>query len=106
MPITSMARPTKIIYLNSTGHVAVRIFPPSGWDIFLNGTTGRKPTNPQEYCKDLDVEKIGDAVAYPSNALAIVSSASSISPQNWRRPTTTGLPISVGRAAIESNTPL
>ena len=81
-------------------------FPSFGWDIFLNGTTGRKPANPQEYCKDLDVEKIGDAVAYPSNALAIVSSASSISPQNWRRPTTTGLPISVGRAAIESNTPL
>ena len=46
-------------------------FPSFGWDIFLNGTTGRKPTNPQEYCKDLDVEKIGDAVAYPSNALAI-----------------------------------
>ncbi len=46
-------------------------FPAFGWDIFLNGTTGRKPTNPQEYCKDLDVEKIGDAVAYPSNALAI-----------------------------------
>jgi len=37
----------------------------------LNGTTGRKPANPEEYCKDLDVEKIGDAVAYPSNALAI-----------------------------------
>ena len=46
-------------------------FPSFGWDIFLNGTTGRKPTNPEEYCKDLDVEKIGDAVAYPSNALAI-----------------------------------
>ena len=46
-------------------------FPAFGWDIFLNGTTGRKPTNPQEYCNDLDVEKIGDAVAYPSNALAI-----------------------------------
>ena len=46
-------------------------FPSFGWDIFLNGTTGRKPSNPQEYCKDLDVEKIGDAVAYPSNALAI-----------------------------------
>lgn len=46
-------------------------FPAFGWDIFLNGTTGRKPTNPQEYCTDLDVEKIGDAVAYPSNALAI-----------------------------------
>ena len=26
---------------------------------------------PQEYCIDLDAEKIGDAVAYPSNALAI-----------------------------------
>ena len=37
----------------------------------MNGTTGRKPANPEEYCKDLDVEKIGDAVAYPSNALAI-----------------------------------
>ena len=46
-------------------------FPSFGWDIFLNGTTGRKPANPEEYCKDLDVEKIGDAVAYPSNALAI-----------------------------------
>src|SRR5688500_767939 len=46
-------------------------FPSFGWDIFLNGTTGRKPTNPEEYCKDLDVEKIGDAVAYPSNALSI-----------------------------------
>ncbi|HLN88413.1 MAG TPA: hypothetical protein VK200_18165, partial [Candidatus Limnocylindrales bacterium] len=46
-------------------------FPSFGWDIFLNGTTGRKPTNPDEYCKDLDVEKIGDAVAYPSSALAI-----------------------------------
>src|SRR5678816_1694611 len=46
-------------------------FPSFGWDIFLNDTTGRKPTNPQEYCKDLDVEKIGDAVAYPSNALSI-----------------------------------
>jgi uncharacterized protein len=46
-------------------------FPSFGWDIFLNGTTGRKPTNPEEYCKDLDVEKIRDAVAYPSNALAI-----------------------------------
>jgi len=46
-------------------------FPSFGWDIFLNGTTGRKPTNPEEYCKDLDVEKISDAVAYPSNALAI-----------------------------------
>src|SRR5258706_10454057 len=46
-------------------------FPSFGWDIFLNGTTGRKPSNPAEYCKDLDVEKIGDAVAYPSNALAI-----------------------------------
>ena len=46
-------------------------FPSFGWDIFLNGTTGRKPANPQEYCKDLDVKKIGDAVAYPSNALAI-----------------------------------
>src|SRR5437867_8814984 len=46
-------------------------FPSFGWDIFLNGTTGRKPANPEEYCKDLDAEKIGDAVAYPSNALAI-----------------------------------
>jgi len=46
-------------------------FPSFGWDIFLNGTTGRKPATPEEYCKDLDVEKIGDAVAYPSNALAI-----------------------------------
>ena len=46
-------------------------FPSFGWDIFLNDTTGRKPTNPDEYCKDLDVEKIGDAVAYPSNALSI-----------------------------------
>jgi predicted TIM-barrel fold metal-dependent hydrolase len=46
-------------------------FPSFGWDIFLNDTTGRKPANPQEYCKDLDVEKIGDAVAYPSNALSI-----------------------------------
>ena len=46
-------------------------FPSFGWDIFLNDTTGRKPKNPAEYCKDLDVEKIGDAVAYPSNALAI-----------------------------------
>jgi hypothetical protein len=46
-------------------------FPSFGWDIFLNGTAGRKPANPAEYCKDLDVEKIGDAVAYPSNALAI-----------------------------------
>ncbi|MDP9131247.1 MAG: hypothetical protein M3N35_12765, partial [Candidatus Binatota bacterium] len=46
-------------------------FPSFGWDIFLNGTTGRKPANPAEYCQDLDVEKIGDAVAYPSNALAI-----------------------------------
>jgi predicted TIM-barrel fold metal-dependent hydrolase len=46
-------------------------FPSFGWDIFLNGTTGRKPANPEEYCKDLDVETIGDAVAYPSNALTI-----------------------------------
>ena len=46
-------------------------FPSFGWDIFLNGTTGRKPADPGEYCKDLDVEKIGDAVAYPSNALSI-----------------------------------
>ena len=46
-------------------------YPSFGWDIFLNGTTGRKPANPEEYCKDLDAEKIGDAVAYPSNALAI-----------------------------------
>jgi len=46
-------------------------FPSFSWDIFLNNTTGRKPANPQEYCKDLDAEKIGDAVAYPSNALAI-----------------------------------
>jgi uncharacterized protein len=46
-------------------------FPSFGWDIFLNGTTGRNPTNAQEYCKDLDVEKISDAVAYPSFALAI-----------------------------------
>jgi predicted TIM-barrel fold metal-dependent hydrolase len=46
-------------------------FPSFGWDIFLNGTTGRNPKNPEEYCQDLDVEKIGDAVAYPSNALAI-----------------------------------
>ena len=46
-------------------------FPSFGWDIFLNDTTGRKPTNPEEYCKDLDVEKIVDAVAYPSNALSI-----------------------------------
>ena len=46
-------------------------FPSFGWDIFLNGTTGRKPTNPDEYCKDLDLEKIGVAVAYPSNALSI-----------------------------------
>jgi predicted TIM-barrel fold metal-dependent hydrolase len=46
-------------------------FPSFGWDIFLNDTTGRKPASPQEYCKDLDVEKIGDAVAYPSNALSI-----------------------------------
>jgi predicted TIM-barrel fold metal-dependent hydrolase len=46
-------------------------FPSFGWDIFLNGTTGRKPASPDEYCKDLDVETIGDAVAYPSNALAI-----------------------------------
>ncbi len=44
-------------------------FPSFGWDIFLNDTTGRKPSNPEEYCKDLDVEKIADAVAYPSNAL-------------------------------------
>jgi len=29
-------------------------FPSFGWDIFLNGTTGRKPANPQEYCKDLE----------------------------------------------------
>ena len=46
-------------------------FPSFGWDIFLNGTTGRKPANPEEYCIDLDAENIGDAVAYPSNALAI-----------------------------------
>ena len=46
-------------------------FPSFGWDIFLNDTTGRKPSNPEEYCKDLDVEKIADAVAYPSNALSI-----------------------------------
>src|ERR1700752_2000944 len=46
-------------------------FPSFGWDIFLNGSTGRKPANPEEYCKDLDVEKIADAVAYPSNALSI-----------------------------------
>ena len=46
-------------------------FPSFGWDIFLNGTTGRKPANPAEYCQDLDVEKISHAVAYPSNALAI-----------------------------------
>jgi predicted TIM-barrel fold metal-dependent hydrolase len=46
-------------------------FPSFGWDIFLNGTTGRKPSNPEEYCRDLDVENIADAVAYPSNALAI-----------------------------------
>jgi predicted TIM-barrel fold metal-dependent hydrolase len=46
-------------------------YPSFGWDIFLNGTTGRKPANPEEYCKDLDVEKIADAVAYPSAALAI-----------------------------------
>ena len=46
-------------------------FPAFGWDIFLNDTTGRKPATPQEYCKDLDVENIGDAVAYPSNALSI-----------------------------------
>jgi uncharacterized protein len=46
-------------------------FPSFGWDIFLNGTTGRKPANPQDYCADLDVEKIGEAVAYPSNALSI-----------------------------------
>jgi predicted TIM-barrel fold metal-dependent hydrolase len=46
-------------------------FPSFGWDIFLNGTTGRKPADAQEYCRDLDVEKIGEAVAYPSHALAI-----------------------------------
>ncbi len=46
-------------------------FPSFGWDIFLNGTTGRKPANPAEYCQDLDVENIAAAVAYPSNALAI-----------------------------------
>jgi predicted TIM-barrel fold metal-dependent hydrolase len=46
-------------------------FPSFGWDIFLNGTTGRNPKNSNEYCQDLDVEKIGDAVAYPSFALAI-----------------------------------
>ncbi len=46
-------------------------FPSFGWDIFLNDTTGRKPSNPEEYCKDLDVEKIADAVAYPSHALSI-----------------------------------
>jgi predicted TIM-barrel fold metal-dependent hydrolase len=46
-------------------------FPSFGWDIFLNDTTGRKPTNAQEYCNDLDVERIEDAVAYPSNALSI-----------------------------------
>lgn len=46
-------------------------FPSFGWDIFLNGTTGRNPKNPEEYCQDLDVEKIGDAVAYPSFALSI-----------------------------------
>jgi predicted TIM-barrel fold metal-dependent hydrolase len=45
-------------------------FPSFGWDIYLNGTTGRKPADPDEYCKDLDQE-IGDAVAYPSNALSI-----------------------------------
>ena len=46
-------------------------FPAFGWDIFLNGTTGRNPGNPDEYCRDLDAEKIAAAVAYPSNALAI-----------------------------------
>lgn len=46
-------------------------FPSFGWDIFLGGTTGRKPANAEDYCRDLDVEKIGQAVAYPSNALAI-----------------------------------
>jgi predicted TIM-barrel fold metal-dependent hydrolase len=46
-------------------------FPSFGWDIFLNNTTGRKPNNAQEYCNDLDVERIEDAVAYPSNALSI-----------------------------------
>jgi hypothetical protein len=46
-------------------------FPSFGWDIFLNGTMGRKPANPEEYCRDLDVETIGNAVAYPSAALAI-----------------------------------
>ena len=46
-------------------------FPSFGWDIFLNGTTGRKPANAEEYCRDLDVEKITEAVAYPSNALSI-----------------------------------
>src|SRR2546426_8976255 len=46
-------------------------FPSFGWDIFLNGTTGRKPANPQEYCKDLYAEKIVDAGPYPINVLAI-----------------------------------
>jgi predicted TIM-barrel fold metal-dependent hydrolase len=46
-------------------------FPSFGWDIFLNDTTGRKPKDAEEYCKDLDVETISDAVAYPSNALSI-----------------------------------
>jgi predicted TIM-barrel fold metal-dependent hydrolase len=46
-------------------------FPAFGWDIFLNGTTGRKPANAEDYCRDLDVENIGTAVAYPSNALSI-----------------------------------
>ena len=46
-------------------------FPSFGWDIFLNDTTGRKPANAADYCKDLDVEKIATAVAYPSFALSI-----------------------------------
>ena len=46
-------------------------YPSFGWDIFLNGTKGRKPANPEAYCRDLDAERIGDAVAYPSSALAI-----------------------------------
>ena len=70
-PITSMAPAYKNYLPEKFRARSGPYFPSFGWDIFLNGTTGRKPANPEEYCKDLDVEKIGDAVAYPEQRPAI-----------------------------------
>ena len=80
-------------------------FPSFGWDIFLNDTTGRKPSNPEEYCKDLDVEKITDAVAYPSNALSIGLVRELDLAVALATATTIGPATFVRTAAIGSNTP-